>query len=79
MNIMQLLAQLRQSSNPQQFLIDMIEKNAAQQGNPMYANMINLIKENKYDEIEKIGRNIAKEKGVNFDEELAKFKQMLGL
>lgn len=78
MNIMQILAQLRQSSNPQQFLIDMIEKNAAQD-NPMYSNMIKLMKENKYDEIEKIGRNIAREKGVNFDEEFAKFKQMLGL
>ena len=78
MNIMQILAQLRQSSNPQQFLIDMIEKNAAQD-NPMYSNMIKLMKENKYDEIEKIGRNIAREKGINFDEEFAKFKQMLGL
>ena len=78
MNIMQILAQLRQSSNPQQFLIDMIEKNAAQD-NPMYSNMIKLMKENKYDEIEKIGRNIAREKGINFDEEFAMFKQMLGL
>lgn len=78
MNIMQLLAQLQRSSNPQQTLIDLVEKNAAQ-NNPLCNNMISLMKENKYDEIEKIGRNIAKEKGVNFDEEFAKFKHMLGL
>lgn len=75
--LMQLLAQLRQSSNPQQLLLNMLEQSSDK--NPMMNNMVNLIKENKYDEIEQIGRNIAKEKGIDYDAEFAKFKQMLGL
>ena len=78
MNIMQILTQLRQSSNPQQLLLNLMEKNISKD-NPMCENMIKLMKENKYDEIEKIGRNIAKEKGIDYDAEFAKFKQMLGL
>lgn len=74
--VMQLLAQLRQSSNPQEMLYGLMEKGA--QGNPIYSNILNLAKENKFDEIEQIARNIAKEKGIDFDKEFTSFKQMFG-
>lgn len=75
--IMQLIQQLRQSSNPEQFILDIISKNS--QGNPVFSNIVNLAKDGKYDEIEKIARNMAKEKGMDFDKEYTDFKQMFGV
>ena len=77
MNIMQLITQLRQSSNPEQLLMGLMEQNM--KGNPVAINMINLIKEGKYDEFENIARNIAKEKGIDYDTAYARFRQNLGL
>lgn len=77
MNIMQLITQLRQSSNPEQLLMGLMEQNMKE--NPVAMNMINLIKEGKYDEFENIARNIAKEKGIDYDTAYARFRQNLGL
>ena len=74
--IVQLIAQLRQSSNPEQFILDMMAKNT--QNNPMLSNILTLAKNGKYDEIEKIARNVASEKGIDFDKEYTSFKQMFG-
>lgn len=77
MNIMQLAAQLRQSSNPEQLIIRLMEQNM--KDNPVAMNMVNLIKEGKYDEFEQIARNVAKEKGIDYDTAYARFRQNLGL
>ena len=77
MNIMQLLAQLRQSSNPEQLIIRIMEQNM--KDNPVAMNMVHLIKEGKYDEFEHIARNVAKEKGIDYDTAYARFRQNLGL
>jgi len=52
---------------------------AASQGNPIMQNLASLIKEGKTDEIEKVVRNIAKERGVDYDKEFKAFKNTFKL
>jgi len=48
-------------------------------GTPMGKNLINLARNGNTAEIEKIARNIAKQKGMDFDKEFNAFRQNLGL
>jgi hypothetical protein len=59
-------------------VLSMLEQNA-NQGNAVAANLMQLARQGNTREIEQIARNIAKEKGVDFDKEFNSFKQMFGL
>ena len=72
------IANLVKSGNPQQWFLSMLEQNA-NQGNAVAANLMQLARQGNTREIEQIARNIAKEKGVDFDKEFNSFKQMFGL
>jgi hypothetical protein len=48
-------------------------------GSPLGDNLIKLAKESNGAEIEKIARNLAAQKGIDFDSEFNAFKQSLGL
>lgn len=72
-NPMELITQIRQGKNPQQLMISILEGQASQ--NPIYANLLNLAKENRTADIEAFARNVAKEKGIDFDKEFSKFKK----
>ena len=72
------IANLVKSGNPQQMVLSMLEQNA-NQGNAVAANLMQLARQGNTREIEQIARNIAKEKGVDFDKEFNSFKQMFGL
>ena len=63
--------------NPQQNMLNLLKERA--QGNPMFANMLSLAQSGNTQEIENIARNIAKEKGIDFDTEFNSFKQKFGL
>lgn len=77
-NPMQLIMQIRQGQNPEQLLMGILESGA--QSNPVYANLLAMAKEGRTSEIEAFARNVAKEKGIDFDKEFAKFKkQYFGL
>lgn len=69
MNINMFMQMFRSGGNPQQIITQMLQSQAAQ--NPMYANLLTLDEKG----IEEYARNLAKEKGLNFDEEFKKFKQ----
>lgn len=72
-NPMQLIMQIRQGKNPEQLLMDILETGAT--SNPVYANLLNMAKEGRTSEIEAFARNVAKEKGIDFDKEFSKFKK----
>lgn len=72
------IANLVKSGNPQRMALSMLEQNA-NQGNAVAANLMQLARQGNTREIEQIARNIAKEKGVDFDKEFNSFKQMFGL
>lgn len=75
-NPMQLVQMIKQGQNPQQLMLSILEGNA---NSPLGANLLNLAKNGQTAEIEKIARNMCKERGVDFDTEFQKFKQQFGL
>lgn len=60
-------------------LVSNMVNEAASQGNPIMQNLANLIKEGKTEEIEKVVRNIAKERGMDYDKEFKAFKDTFKL
>ena len=60
-------------------LVSNIVNEAASQGNPIMQNLANLIKEGKTEEIEKVVRNIAKERGMDYDKEFKAFRDTFKL
>lgn len=74
---MELVQMIKGGQNPQQLVMHALEQQA--QGNPLYANLLSLAKNNQTTEIEAIARNMMKEKGLDFDTEFANFKKVLGL
>ena len=75
--MLQLLQMIKNSGNPQQFVMNMVSAQANQ--NPVFANLLQLIKSNDSKEIEQVVRNIAASKGVDFDKEFNSFRRTMGL
>ena len=60
--------------SPQQFLQSMISNSQIMQ-NPMARNIIDMAQKGDVEGIEQMGRNIAKEKGIDFDKAFSDFKK----
>ena len=71
-----LIQMIKQGQNPQQLMLSILE---GQAGTPMGANLLNLARNGQTAEIEKIARNLCKERGVDFDQEFNNFRRMLGV
>ena len=71
-----LIQMIRQGQNPQQLMLSILE---GQAGSPMGRNLLNLARNGQTAEIEKIARNLCKERGMVFDQEFTKFRRMLGM
>lgn len=76
-NMMQFVNMIKNNQNPQDFIMGMLEQRAQQ--NPIYKNLIGYIKNGDTQQTENFVRNVAKEKGVDFDKEFNSFKQMFKL
>lgn len=74
--MLKMVQELRNSGNPQEVLINIIEQNS--QNNPVMNNILSLAKEGKTSEIENIARNMLKEQGLDFDNEFNNFKKVFG-
>lgn len=70
----QFINMIKNQPNPQELVVNMLKENSKQ--NPVFNNIINLIEEGNTKEIESIVRNIATERGIDFDKEFNSFKQM---
>lgn len=77
MNPMQIIQLIKGEQNPQQLVMQILQQQA--QNNPMCANLLELVKNNKAADVEQIARNLAKTKGIDFDTEFNSFKQFLGI
>lgn len=64
--------------NPQQNVINLLQQRA-NEGNPLFKNMLNLAQSGNTKEIENIVRNMAQERGLDFDKEFNSFKRTFGL
>ena len=71
MNPFQMLGAMK---NPQAFLQQMMNNSQVMQ-NPIAKNIIDMAQKGDISGIEKMGRNIAKEKGIDFDKAFSDFKK----
>ena len=71
-----LIQMIKQGQNPQQLMLSILENQA---GTPMGANLLKLAQNGQTAEIEKIARNLCKERGVDFDQEFNNFRRMWGV
>ena len=76
-NPMQLIAMIKNGQNPQQLMMQILETQMSD--SPMRDNFLDLAREGDNAGIEKIARNLAQQRGVDFDKEFNAFRQMLGL
>ena len=76
-NPIDIMSMIRQGQNPQQIMLNLLEQQAS--STPLGKNLIDLAKQNKTAEIEQIARNLARERGIDYDKEFNAFKQKLGL
>lgn len=72
-NPIQLIQMMKNGQNPQQLLMSILQQNA--NNNPILQNAMNLAQNGDTAALEMIARNLAQQRGLNFDEEFAKFKQ----
>lgn len=76
MNLAQLIQSAKSNANPQQLVLNSLEKPMS--SSPIGANLVQLAKEGKSAEIEKIARNILASQGKDFDKEFTAFKKQWG-
>lgn len=76
-NPQQLLQMIRGGANPQQLMMNILQNQM--QGSPMGNNILQLVREGRTDELEKIARNYVQSRGLDYDTEFESFKRMLGL
>ena len=77
-NPFQMINMIKQGGNPQQLVMGMLEQKA-QQGNPVFKNLLNMVQQGDTQGVESIVRNMAKEKGIDFDTEFNSFRRKFGL
>jgi len=77
LNMNQLLQMIRCSGNPQAMLMNVLERNGA--NNPFMQNILGMAKNGNAKGLEQVARNMMKEKGLDFDTEFSKFRNNLHL
>lgn len=73
----QIVNMIKNGYNPQQLMLSILE--TQMKGSPMGDNLINLARQGNTAEIEKIARNLAAQKGIDFDKEFNIFRKNLGI
>jgi hypothetical protein len=73
-NPIQLINMIRNGQNPQQLIMNIFKQN---NNNPILNNAMNLAHNGDTSALEMIARNLAQQRGLDFDTEFAKFKNYL--
>ena len=76
-NPMQFIQMIKSGQNPQQLMINYMQSEIG--NTPMGQKLLQLAQSGNTQQIEQIVRNLAAQKGVDFDSEFNAFKQSLGL
>jgi hypothetical protein len=76
MNPMDIITMIRSGQNPQQIMINILEEGVAA-NNPIAANLLDMAKNNRTADIERVARNLCAERGLDFDKEFNNFKSNL--
>lgn len=76
-NPMQIIRAISQGQSPQEMVMQIIQE---RMGNtPLGQNLMNLARNNDTAGIEQVARNMAKQKGIDYDKEFQAFKNKLGM
>lgn len=73
-NPFQLIQMIKGGMNPQQLIMSIMQNN----NNPILQNAMSLAQNGNVSALQNLARNLAQQKGLNFDEEFARFKNSLG-
>ena len=73
---MLIIQAIKNGQNPQQLMLNIMKNNLSQ--TPLGANLYRLAQEGKTSEIERIARNLAQQRGIDYDKEFTTFKQKFG-
>ena len=71
------LGQIKRGSNPEQIMMNILQQRMG--GTPMGDNLISLARQGNSKEIERIARNLASQRGMDFDKEFSAFRKRYGL
>lgn len=72
-----LIQMIKSGNNPQQLMLSILQ---GQAGTPLGNNLLNLVQSGRFDEMEKVARNIyAQQGGQDFDRDLRAFMKEWGL
>lgn len=74
-NPMQLIQLIKNGRNPQQLIIGILQQWG--QSNPILNNAVNLAKNGNVSQLQLLARNLAAQRGLDFDKELANLKNQL--
>ena len=77
MNPMQLMQMIRGGGNPQQAIINMMKQQSG--NNPVIDNAINMMEKGDNAGLEKLARNLCKERNINPDDILSQVKNQFGI
>ena len=77
MNPMQLMQMIRGGGNPQQAINNMMKQQSG--NNPVIDNAINMMEKGDNAGIEKLARNLCKERNINPDDILSQVKNQFGI
>jgi hypothetical protein len=69
--------QVKKGYRPEQVTMNLLE--SRMKGTPMGDNLIKLAREGNGAELERIARNLAAQRGIDFDKEFAAFRKKFGL
>lgn len=72
-----ILNMMKNGGNPEQIVLSMLQDKAA--GNPMLETLLQLAQQGDTQGVERIARNVVKEKGGNFDQQFSNFRKTLGV
>ena len=64
--------------DPRQVVMNMLQEKI-KTGGPIFSNLADLVQKGDYQQLESVVRNMAKEKGIDFDREFNSFRQKFGL
>lgn len=76
MNFQQMIQFIKAGNNPEQFVMMMLQNGA--KNNPVFANILQLAQNKDYQGVENVVKNLAKQRGIDFDKEFNNFRQTLG-
>lgn len=71
-----IIQMIRSGQNPEQIMISLLEDGVART-NPIAANLVQLARDNRTADIERVARNLCAERGLDFDKEFNNFKSNL--